>query len=249
MKLIWQFDPADVELIQSFVARYQDSEFVKERRQKNLAPVKPAVTPSIVWQEMIACLLTTQQRSGPGSPVSRFIKTDPFLLRYDVCQQQSNLTQFATETLQGFKGIRWPERIAYFINQNYALLEDGLWGTIMAELTGLQNSDDAMTERRVAHLLDNQLKGFGPKQSRNLLQGLGLTRYEIPLDSRAMKKLNEFGFPVKLSPGWLSDSNSYEFVLDGIQQLCQICEITPCILDAAIFTSFDSEPVETTPLS
>ena len=32
--------------------------------------------------------------------------------------------------------------------------------------------------------MSERLAGFGPKQARNLLQGLGLTRYEIPIDSR-----------------------------------------------------------------
>jgi hypothetical protein len=46
-------------------------------------------------------------------------------------------------------------------------------------------------ERIVARVLDEQLRGIGPKQSRNLLQELGLTRYEIPLDSRVAGWLNE----------------------------------------------------------
>ena len=39
-------------------------------------------------------------------------------------------------------------------------------------------------ERETARWIASRLVGFGPKQSRNLLQSLGLGRYEIPLDSR-----------------------------------------------------------------
>src|SRR3712207_8726784 len=39
--------------------------------------------------------------------------------------------------------------------------------------------------------IDDSLKGFGPKQSRNLLQGLGLTRYEIPIDIRITRWFND----------------------------------------------------------
>ena len=82
-------------------------------------------------------------------------------------------------------------------------------------------------------------KGFGPKQSRNLLQGLGISRFEIPIDSRITKWLNSIGFPVKLTANALQDRNYYNFVSDGFQKLCEACDIMPCVLDAAIFSSFD----------
>src|SRR4051794_37056495 len=55
------------------------------------------------------------------------------------------------------------------------------------------------TERNAARFIDDHYQGFGPKQSRNLLQGLGLSRFDVPIDSRITKWLNEFGFPVKLT--------------------------------------------------
>ncbi len=95
------------------------------------------------------------------------------------------------------------------------------------------------TERRAAEFIDAKFVGFGPKQSRNLLQWLGLSRYETPIDSRITKWLNDFGFPVRLSGTALSDPSYYDFVSDGVQRLCEVCKITPCVLDAAIFSSFD----------
>jgi len=91
----------------------------------------------------------------------------------------------------------------------------------------------------VAEYIAANLKGFGPKQSRNLLQWLGLSRYEIPLDSRITKWLNEFGFPVKLSATALQDINYYNFVSDGFQKLAKTADIYPCVLDAIIFASYD----------
>ena len=40
------------------------------------------------------------------------------------------------------------------------------------------------TEAEVADYINDTFRGFGPKQSRNILQELGLTRYEIPIDNR-----------------------------------------------------------------
>ncbi|MCK9270029.1 MAG: hypothetical protein WC271_07755 [Bacteroidales bacterium] len=89
--------------------------------------------------------------------------------------------------------------------------------------------------------LQVDFNGFGPKQSRNFLQALGLTKYEIPIDSRITTWLNDFGFPVTLTSSPLGDKGYYHFVSDGIQELCEKAEIYPCILDAAIFSSFDND--------
>lgn len=89
--------------------------------------------------------------------------------------------------------------------------------------------------------MDATFAGIGPKQARNLLQGLGLTRYEIPIDSRISKWLEEFGFPVPLSAAALSDGRYYHFISTAIVELCEHCDVYPCVLDAAVFSSVDNE--------
>ena len=74
-----------------------------------------------------------------------------------------------------------------------------------------------------------------------LLQGLKLSRFEVPIDSRITKWLNDFGFPVKLTASALSDQNYFEFASDGFQRLAEACGIVPCVLDAAIFSRFDGD--------
>ena len=82
---------------------------------------------------------------------------------------------------------------------------------------------------------------FGPKQARNLLQGLGLTKHEIPLDSRIANWLKEFGFAVENPESAFLTPRSYERILDSIHELCRRCDVLPCILDAAIFASSDGD--------
>jgi len=95
-------------------------------------------------------------------------------------------------------------------------------------------------ETEAADFIDRCLKGFGPKQSRNLLQSLGVTKYEVPIDSRITKWLNDFvGFPMYLSATALGDLSYYKFVSEGFRELCAASDIYPCVLDAAIFSSFD----------
>jgi len=112
---------------------------------------------------------------------------------------------------------------------------------MQALVDDMTNNQTPDTERKSADIIIDHLKGFGPKESRNLLQSLGLTRYEIPVDSRITKWLTEFGFPIKLSATALADKNYYNFVLDGFQKICAASGIFPCVMDAAIFSSFDEE--------
>jgi len=240
MKIIWQIDPEDVAQIKDFLERHRDSAFVRKRIENNLRAEKPSVTRDTFWYTMVGCLLTTQQRSGPNSPVSRLL-WGPFRLRYDVCAAQADLASFVRNVLTEFGGIRRTNMIGKEMAANLAYLQAGGWEPTFAQLDEVRLSSTPQIERKAAEFLDNHLRGFGPKQSRNLLQWLGLSRYEVPIDSRLTKWLNRFGFPVKLNAFCLADPVYYDFVSDGFQQLCQACEIVPCVLDAAIFSSFDGD--------
>lgn len=239
MKLIWQIELEDIERVKAFLAANESSPFVRQRINRNLVSNKPAVQKYEFWRQLVACLLTTQQRSGPNSAVSRFICTKPFPLEYARCVCEPGMASWALGVLTDFGGLRRTNTIAKQIDTNLSGLENGLWQQTMEVLDGLQESDSSAAERDAAHFVDDHFVGFGPKQSRNLLQSLGLTKYEIPIDSRITKWLNDYGFPVTLSAAALADRNYYAFVSAGFQQLCAAAEIKPCVMDAAIFASFD----------
>ena len=244
MNFIWQIQPEDIEKVRAFVDCHLNDAEVKDRIARNLRKDKPPITEEQFWECMVGCLLTTQQKSGPNSRVAAFIGEVPFPLRYEVCMShQDDLLDFAQAVLTKFGGLRWPRQIAAGVSANLATLE-GKWGwqRYFSMLDRLREVQTQEVERTVAHFIDERLCGFGPKQSRNLLQWLGLTRYEIPIDSRVTKWLNnDFGFPLKLSSTALADLNYYEFVLDAVQQLCREADVFPCVLDAAVFSSFDGE--------
>lgn len=82
MKLSLQIERKDIKKVRTFLVAHQDDAFVKHRVAKNLGRNKPQITKRAFWERMVACLLTTQQRSGPKSAVTRFINTRPFPLRY-----------------------------------------------------------------------------------------------------------------------------------------------------------------------
>ena len=239
MELVWRIDAEDVAKVKSFYGQHCDNAFVQNRIATNLANDKPAITIESFWDCMVGCLLTTQQRSGPDSAVSRFMLTKPLPLRYETCRGQDNLSEYAATLLKSFGGLRRFAKVGDELATNLSFLLAGGWEPTSHHLDEVRLNSGIESERNAATFIDDNYKGFGPKQSRNLLQGLGISRFEIPIDSRITKWLNAFGFPVTLSSNALQDRNYYNFVSDGFQHLCKACDIMPCVLDAVIFSSFD----------
>lgn len=241
MKIVWEIESGDIARVKTFFDRHKDNAFVKMRIATNLKHDKQPVTKMMFWQAMISCLLTTQQRSGPGTSVTRFMLANPFPLPHEVCLAQSDLASFVTKILTEFGGLRRSTTIGREAKANLFYLENGGWQETVEVLENVRLHQSPESERIAVRFIDEHYQGFGPKQSRNLLQGLGLSQFEIPIDSRITKWLNEFGFPVVLTANALADLNYFEFVSDGFQRLAAASGIVPCVLDAAIFSSFDGD--------
>lgn len=240
MKIVWEFEPDEIECLSSFVSARRDNVFVRSRIERNMLNPPTSVDISQFWQILLSCLLSSQQRSGPNSPVSRFLESKPPPLTYEFYQQQADPLAAGKRVLKAARGIRFTNRIPEYLAKNYTRLNSGLWTQTKEVLGSLIGQDSPTLERQAAEFVQVSFIGFGPKQSRNLLQDLGLTKYEIPIDSRITKWLNEFGFPVHLSAAGLNDSHYYNFVLDGIQAMCERSSILPCVFDAVVFSSYDT---------
>ena len=235
----WHIEPQHVAEVRILTERYQDDHLVKYRVAMNIEGHRAEVTRDRFWNLMVFCLMTTQQRSGPDSAVQRFRRTTPFPLGYDLCLGQADVELFVRRTLQNFGGIRYFNRIAGYTTRNLWALEHGLWQETCRTIDALCCEQTPSAERVAAHFVDRRFVGFGAKQARNLLQLLGLTKYEIPIDSRVVKWLKIQGLPVELDE--LTQWVSYDSVSDNLQRLCKDAGVYPCILNAAIFASFDRD--------
>jgi len=241
MKLDWIIEPADIAKVKAFVDEHRENAFVQSRVKRNLRSKKPSVSREEFWEVLVGCLLTTQQRSGPNSPVSRFMGKQPFPLSLGTCCGQSEMEKFVGKTLRSFGGLRRFSVIGRELAANLNFLCNGGWDATLEQLEKVRLNSTPKTEREAADFVADHFKGIGPKQSRNLLQWLGLSRYETPIDSRITRWLNEFGFPLQLSAKALADRNYYNLVAEGFQKLAGACGVMPCILDAAIFASYDGD--------
>jgi len=237
--IAWGIGDEDIAKVKALLADQAESPLVRYRRRRNLAAVKEPVNRQQFWSTMIGARLTSQQLSGPESPIARFTRTTPFPLAYERMRDQAHLEAVISSEITRAGGIRFANRIGQDLAVNFRRLEGGEWDEALRQCNRLCSPVSHDIERQVAQYVDT-FSGFGPKQSRNLLQGLGLTRFEIPIDSRVTAWLNRFGFPIRLSAVALNDPNYYNFVSDGFQALCARCDVFPCILDAAIFGARDA---------
>jgi len=248
LKIELIIERGDIEAVHELFINQKNKELFNERYKLNVRISQIEHKKDDFWHAMMGCLLTSQQKSGPKSAVSQFLEHKPFPLSLELCEKNSTI-EYMDKNLTEFGGIRFPTRIAKFADENLKWLNSGGWKNIANEAEKLANLrryeakfEDINQERIAANFIRENLKGFGPKQSRNLWQWIGYTRFEIPLDSRVIKWLNSNNiFPMKITSTALSDINYYEIVLNWIQKLCVDADVLPCMLDAAIFSSYDNE--------
>lgn len=249
MKLEWHIEDNDIQAIKNIIESRKHRKILLDRQIKNVDGEAPAITKNDLWFTQILCLLTTQQRSGPNRPVSNFLFLEPFPLSLTECQQVPNVQNYVLKTLSNVNGIRFAPKIAKQASENYQKLEDGEWQILMewAEKLHLQrsqipNQSHYWLESSAVTYVDLSFEGFGPKQSRNFWQYLGLSRYQFVLDTRIVGWIQRnLNFPIPLSASCLSDEGYYLFISDSLQLLCQQAEVLPCIFDAAVFDSYDTE--------
>lgn len=245
MRFITAIDDEDIQAALTLVERMKDHPFVQSRMTRNIAAIPQAVSLSEMWQALLMCLLTTQNKSGFGSSVDTFLREEPFRLALDTCRHCSTPETLIEDVLSSL-GIRRWKISAGFAVENLRTLEYGGWETFVTWRERLNHQrasapsfEQYSLEREAAFAVQGVLRGLGPKQSRNFWQELGLFRYEIPIDSRILKWLNNtLGFYVPVSG--LSDEQFYRQVMDVIRELCKRADLVPCLLDAAIFASFEN---------
>jgi hypothetical protein len=106
MKLLWQIEDSDIQKVKSFYDAHKNNAFVLNRIERNVKKVLPQFSKNLFGEAMISCLITTQQRSGPNSCVTKFICTKPFPSNYSKCKTSNNLQKTVEETITSFGGLR-----------------------------------------------------------------------------------------------------------------------------------------------
>jgi len=240
--------PDEIKKFQDIISNNQNRDFVMKRIERNVSGQFQKPSQEEIWQTMVMCLLTSQQRSSSQSSVNKFLDEKPFRLSLDKLDKVDNIESFVLSEIKEFRGIRFGPKIAEQVKDNLKELKMGGWEKIndyvlklLEQRKQTPRPEHYQLEREAARLISNVYLGFGPKQSRNFWQELGLTRYEFVLDSRVNKWLRQIGFPIPLSSMSMGEEEFYCFLSDILRDLCIKADVLPCVLDAAIFSSYDSQ--------
>lgn len=251
MQLSINFNTSEVETVKQIVSDKLTGgrKFVQYRYQHNVVGDVPEIDDDALWTAHMTCLLTTQQRSGPNSAINVFVERQPFPLSLLACRGFDDLQSMAFRLLTDASGIRRTNKIAKAVHQNMLMLEQGEWDNLrqwrdqlVKQRTAPPRIEHRAIEEEAADYMDHFLE-FGPKQSRNFWQSLGLTRYTFVLDSRILRWLRQ---NLEMEPGLLTsqglgDNYYYHFISDILLDLCTKADVLPCMFDAAVFDSFDED--------
>jgi hypothetical protein len=101
MKIELTLACSDEELVREFLATQSSNKLVQFRASSNLALNKKPVTEDRFWRALICLRMTSRQKSGPGSPVMRFISQADFPLSLKTMRENANPERFIAETLEG----------------------------------------------------------------------------------------------------------------------------------------------------
>lgn len=238
MEKTWSTDNKILENIKKIIDENKDKEFVQNRCKKNVKREEICLTKESCWKTFVACEISSQQKSGKSSRVDEFLNSNNDVVIYERCKKL-NAEQISEQLKNG--KIRWPNKRGEYLIENMKMLENGEWNILLNKLKILNAEHSINEEKDVAKYLSSNFKGIGLKQSRNFIQMLGLSQYEIPIDSRVIKILKTCGVENLPSAGDLQNKKKYLCIEKEIQTACEKLKTQPCILDACFFASFETE--------
>jgi len=237
MKIIWDLNEQDIKKLNDFIST-QQNDFVETRKSRNILKKDIQINRDEIIQAMLQCLLLSNQETGADKKITGFFNEIPIILQYQFLSKEAAIEKTVIEMLKGNGLTGYVQKVPGFFSFNFSWLEQSGWEIETQLKKSIETNLAKEEERELADGIDQQFKGFGSKQARNFLQLLGITKYEIPIGSRVIQWMKDFGFPLSFSLTALQDKAIYHFISDGIQLLCEKAGVYPCMLEAAITSGY-----------
>lgn len=233
MGIDWCINDVDIKKITNFLNQ-QSNPHVANRIARNINYQGLLINRDTILHALLYSMLLANQKHSLDSPFTSFFQKKPSPFLYITIINVSDVKKYVFETFKKHGIILDINKSPEFFAHNFQLLESTNWALLDILNKKLCQKEGKQAEREIADYVDTLFKGFGAIEARIFLQYLGLTKYEIPIDTVVSDWLNNFGFPVQLSTTALQDRNYYHFVSDGIQLLCKKANVYPSVLEAAI---------------
>lgn len=240
MELIWKLNDSDIITVRDYVKKNKNQS-VEKIINRNIKHIDRIIERDSLLKKMLICLLSSDTDSYPESKIEHILGKRSYLLDYQYLFKVRDIEKLFQEVFQTFGNTKYVNKVPKFFSANFEFLEETDWD-LESEIKGsLERELTIFDERKLADMVDRSFKGFGSKEARSFLLALGVTKYEIPIDIPLIRWLENFGFPIKFSKTALQDILFYHFVSDGIQKLCEISDIYPCVLYTSILSGSRQE--------
>lgn len=236
MEIIWKLSDSDINKVRDYVKNNMNQN-VEMIINRNINHIDRKIDKDSILRTMLICLLSSETDSYPERKIEQMLKKKQELLNYQYLFKVRNIEYLFQEVFQTFGITKYANKVPKYFSTNFEFLEETDWDLGLEINSSITNELTKYDERKLADMVDKSFKGFGSKEARSFLLELGVTKYEIPIDHKLIKWLENFDFPIKFTKTALQDILFYHFVSDGIQKLCEVSEIYPCVLYTSIISS------------
>ncbi len=236
MNIVWEIGDSDIRKIKDFIHEHK-SPFIEQRIDRNIHRKDVKIDKDIILMTMLICLLTSEQEVSPDGDVNGLFRKNQELMTHQFLAKAVDVEYVISEVLKNNGLTGNVKKIPDYFSFNFSYLIKTKWDLEKKLINSLKHKLTKNAERELADSIDQVFKGFGSAQARSFLQKLGITKYEIPIDTQLINWMKNFGFPVVFSAPALQDRAFYHFISDGIQFLCEKADVYPCILDATIHSA------------
>jgi thermostable 8-oxoguanine DNA glycosylase len=233
MELVWKLSDSDIIKVREFVKTNVNPN-VEKIMNRNIRRIEVTIDKDSILRAMLTCLLASDTDSYPEHEIDKIFHKKSHFLNFEYLFKMNSIENAFHEIFQKFGNNKYVKKVPKYFSSNFDFLVETNWNLESEIKNSLKKELTKHDERKLADMADRSFKGFGSKEARSFLLALGVTKYEIPIDNKLIRWLEKFSFPIKFTKIALQDIIFYHFVSDGIQKLCEVSDIYPCVLYASI---------------
>lgn len=206
--------------------KYKTHKRLQDRIALNLCHESLDLSREKFWRSLLLGVITSMKKASAIEKA----KALPIFDYRKVCREKDKLDFFREQ----LSHVGRQKRSSIQLVSNFQKMENQ-WEELEEMLISLKDGTTLEKERKAALLLQ-KFDGIGPKQSRNILQMLGLSRYVIPIDSRIIETVRTLGgidIPDIARP--LSREPAYRHIEDQLNELAKALDLEPCVLEVSLY--------------
>lgn len=221
-----------IKYFKNLYTKHKNHPFVLERIENSLNEKKrPDIDINLFWSTLIEIINATQAKSE--ELINSTNDTDYKIKKWDSIKGISHdeLRELAYTEFMDRNIDKYSQNNARYAVSNRNFIKKQGEEKILKKINSCEVGNSSSEEKTCVFL--QKLKGIGPKQSRSILQYLGLSHYQVPIDSSVLKQLELSG--IDITDAKLDKERDYQETQTVIWNISKELNVLPCVFDAIGF--------------